>query len=97
MPASTKGEVVVEEKSSVGHIEEDPNAEFGGTEARKALERKLLLKLDLRMSIMVIIYILNYVRSPVLPGCSVLISLRLTETMPGMSYDVESDKVWRAS
>jgi hypothetical protein len=39
----------------------DPDAEFGGTEARKKLERKFLLKLDLRMSIMVVIYILNYV------------------------------------
>ena len=93
MPASTEEKVIVEEKSSVGHIEEDSNAEFGGTEARKALERKLLLKLDLRMSIMVIIYILNYVRSFVFPGRSLLISLRLTETMPGMSYGIESSKV----
>ncbi|KAF8741143.1 hypothetical protein AX14_005739 [Amanita brunnescens Koide BX004] len=57
MPASTEKEVV-EEKSSV---DEDSNAEFGGTEARKALEKRLLLKIDLRMSIMVIIYILNYI------------------------------------
>ena len=39
----------------------DPDAEFGGTEARKRLEEKLLLKLDVRMSILVVIYILNYV------------------------------------
>ena len=39
----------------------DPDAEFGGTEARKKLERKLLLKLDARMSILVVIFILNYV------------------------------------
>lgn len=39
----------------------DPDAEFGGHEQRKALERKLLWKLDLRMSILVVIYILNYV------------------------------------
>ncbi|KAF9646956.1 MFS general substrate transporter, partial [Thelephora ganbajun] len=39
----------------------DPDAEFGGTEARKKLERRLLLKLDARMSILVIIYILNYI------------------------------------
>lgn len=39
----------------------DPDAEFGGREARKKLERKLLRKLDLRMSILVVIYILNYV------------------------------------
>ena len=50
-----------EEKLS---IEEDSNAKFGGTEARKALEKKLLRKLDLRMSIMIIIYILNYVTTP---------------------------------
>lgn len=47
-------------------------AEFGGREARLDLERKLLRKLDLRMSILVLIYILNYVRLPMLsPGlCS---------------------------
>jgi hypothetical protein len=39
----------------------DPDAEFGGLAARKELERKLLWKLDLRMSILVLIYILNYV------------------------------------
>ena len=39
----------------------DPDAEFGGTEARKRLEKRLLLKLDARMSILVVIYILNYV------------------------------------
>ena len=42
----------------------DPDAEFGGTEARRKLERRLLLKLDARMSILVVIYILNYVSSP---------------------------------
>lgn len=41
---------------------DDQDAEFGGPEARKALEKKLLLKVDLRMSILVFIYILNYVR-----------------------------------
>ncbi len=61
MSASDKEKTIVEESSSAGHVEEDPNAEFGGTDARKALEKKLLLKLDLRMSIMVFIYILNYV------------------------------------
>lgn len=43
-------------------VESDPDAEFGGTEARKALEKKLLFKLDMRMSILIAIYILNYVR-----------------------------------
>ena len=51
------------EKVGREHVEEvDSDAEFGGTEARKKLERKLLWKLDLRMSILVVIYILNYVR-----------------------------------
>ena len=36
--------------------------EFGGHEARKKLEKKLLRKLDARMSILIVIYILNYVR-----------------------------------
>lgn len=40
---------------------EDPDAQFGGTEARRQLERKLLWKVDARMSIMVVIYILNYI------------------------------------
>ncbi|PPQ95009.1 hypothetical protein CVT25_000246 [Psilocybe cyanescens] len=39
----------------------DPDAEFGGTEARKILEKKLLWKVDCRMSILVLIYILNYI------------------------------------
>ncbi|KAI0772059.1 MFS general substrate transporter [Trametes elegans] len=39
----------------------DPDAEFGGHDARKKLERRLLRKLDLRMSILIVIYILNYI------------------------------------
>lgn len=53
---------------------EDPDAEFGGTEARIALEKKLVWKVDLRMSIMVVIYILNYVR--VLRSCHHISSLK---------------------
>jgi hypothetical protein len=41
--------------------DDDPDAEFGGHEQRKIMEKKLVRKLDLRMSILVIIYILNYV------------------------------------
>ncbi|KAF9075884.1 MFS general substrate transporter [Rhodocollybia butyracea] len=41
--------------------ETDPDAKYGGRESRMALERKLLWKIDTRMSILVIIYILNYV------------------------------------
>ena len=39
----------------------DLDAEFAGTEARKKLEKGLLLKLDARMFILVVIYILNFV------------------------------------
>ncbi|KAH9920672.1 MFS general substrate transporter [Fomitopsis serialis] len=39
----------------------DGDEEFGGTEARKALEKKLLRKLDLRLSVLIVIYILNYI------------------------------------
>jgi len=39
----------------------DPDAEFGGTEARKKLEKRVVLKVDVRMFILVIIYILNFV------------------------------------
>ncbi|KXN83671.1 hypothetical protein AN958_00812 [Leucoagaricus sp. SymC.cos] len=35
--------------------------QFGGPEAQKKLEKSLLKKLDLRMSILVVIYILNYI------------------------------------
>jgi hypothetical protein len=40
---------------------EDPDAEFGGPEERKKLEKKLLRKLDIRISVLIVIYILNYV------------------------------------
>jgi hypothetical protein len=33
----------------------DPDAEFGGSDARKKLEKRLLLKLDARMSILFVI------------------------------------------
>ncbi|EEB93077.1 hypothetical protein MPER_08316, partial [Moniliophthora perniciosa FA553] len=39
----------------------EPDLEFWGTEARVKLEKKLLRKLDTRMSILVVIYILNYI------------------------------------
>ena len=45
------------------------DSDFGGSEARRKLERRLLWKLDLRMSILVVIYILNYVRHiPIILG-----------------------------
>ncbi|KAM6503180.1 MFS general substrate transporter [Amanita muscaria] len=53
---SVKEKVIVDEQ-----VYKDLNAEFGGTEARKVLERKLLLKLDMRMSILLLLYILNQI------------------------------------
>lgn len=51
------------EKIDITRAEDyDPDAEFGGHEARRRLERRLLWKVDRRMSILVLIYILNYVR-----------------------------------
>lgn len=38
-----------------------PDTAFGGPVARKALEKRLLLKIDLRMTILILIYILNFV------------------------------------
>ncbi|KEP46191.1 hypothetical protein V565_213120, partial [Rhizoctonia solani 123E] len=46
-------------ESPFKELDLDLDAEFGGTEERKKLEKKLLRKIDGRMSIMVIIYILN--------------------------------------
>lgn len=40
------------------------DSEFGGPEERRQLEKKLLRKVDARMSILVVIYILNYVSLP---------------------------------
>lgn len=66
MPSSIDSEKAVSsdvEKADyvANQAEVDPDAEFGGTEARKRLERRLLWKIDLRMSILILIYILNYV------------------------------------
>ncbi|KAG2032386.1 major facilitator superfamily domain-containing protein [Suillus americanus] len=43
------------------HEEPDLNIEFSDVEARNKLERRLLWKLDLRMSMLVLIYILNFI------------------------------------
>ena len=40
----------------------DEDEEFVGHDARRHLERNLVRKLDFRMSILIVIYILNYVR-----------------------------------
>lgn len=59
-------DVGVEHHRTARDLEADPahsgDAEFGGHEARQKLEKKLLRKLDARMSILIVIYILNYVR-----------------------------------
>lgn len=69
MPSSIKSAKVSVDQVSFGEeqlvspdVPLDIDAEFGGKEARLRLERKLLRKLDMRMSILVLIYILNYVR-----------------------------------
>lgn len=66
MAPSSSIQSVAEEKGKEAHLNHDgtvlnPDDEFGGTEERRVLERKLLLKVDLRMSILIFIYILNYV------------------------------------
>lgn len=40
---------------------DEHNAEFGGTAARQELEKNLLWKVDKRMSILILIYILNFI------------------------------------
>ncbi|KAI0050192.1 MFS general substrate transporter [Auriscalpium vulgare] len=60
-PKETKQEIFEIAGADAGDQEVDLDAEFGGHEARKLLERSLLWKLDLRMSILVVIYILNYI------------------------------------
>lgn len=47
--------------TTVEYAEED-NDEWGGLEGRRRLEKELLWKVDKRMSILILIYILNYVR-----------------------------------
>ncbi len=55
-----------------GNGEIDVNAQFGGLEARQKLEKKLLRKLDARMSVLLLIYILNYVSFPLATSCAML-------------------------
>ena len=52
-------------------LQDDPDAEFGGSDARKKLEARLLRKLDARMCILIIIYILNYVRVTLITICDI--------------------------
>ena len=55
----TSIEIVSPELESRVEVTEDE--EFGGTEERKRMERKLLWRLDCRMSSLIVLYILNYV------------------------------------
>ncbi|KAE9402499.1 MFS general substrate transporter [Gymnopus androsaceus JB14] len=57
----SRSQVSIEKSDPAYNSLEDPDAEFGGTEARRALEKKLVRKVDIRISILIIIYILNYV------------------------------------
>ena len=52
----------IETHYDVGKEDIDLDAEFGGREARRKLEKRFIMKLDMRMSILIFIYILNYVR-----------------------------------
>ncbi|KZW03755.1 MFS general substrate transporter [Exidia glandulosa HHB12029] len=59
--ASLTGKEDIKERDVVhanGRV--DPNAQFGGLEARKALEKKLLRKVDARMLILILAYMMNY-------------------------------------
>lgn len=72
-------------EDSIDNEGSDPDAEFGGHAARVALEKKLLWKIDLRMSILIVIYILNYVCiTPISPLLYADVRLRSTEIMQGM-------------
>ncbi|OCB84398.1 MFS general substrate transporter [Sanghuangporus baumii] len=53
--------ISVVQADSTGSEAEDAVAEFGSEDERRRLERNLLWKLDCRMSIMIVIYILNYI------------------------------------
>jgi hypothetical protein len=70
----------IDSKPTPDHLDNGPtgvgkhqtDAEFGGTEARRLLEKRLLRKLDLRMGILVFIYILNYVSIACFDGAPTL-------------------------
>jgi len=59
MMRSSDEDVKLEAKG-VQEPDTHPDDKYGGHEARAELERKLVRKIDLRMSILIFIYILNY-------------------------------------
>lgn len=64
MVSSVKLSETIKESDAGSSIEKrdlDLSADAEDPESRKFLERKLLRKLDLRISVLVVIYILNYV------------------------------------
>ena len=63
MPSSVVSDTASKQADAEQQLEGIPDVdkEFGGHEARKQLEKKLLRKLDMRVSILIVIYILNYV------------------------------------
>lgn len=79
----------------------DPDEEFGGTENRLMIEKRLLRKLDLRVSILVVIYILNYVRDTALDMKDAFTDDRLRSTatmcrewaLPLQEYDILTSRV----
>lgn len=79
---------IVDEKGTIEEVAVvqpvDPDAEFGGPEERKKLERRLVWKIDCRMSILVLIYLLNYVRARLLKHRDLAnwLVIRLTGIMP---------------
>ncbi len=60
--ASIGGYQLVSEEPDIDPEQTSPDIGTGFGQARLNLERKLLRKLDTRLSILVLIYILNYVR-----------------------------------
>jgi hypothetical protein len=65
--------------------------EFGGTEERARMEKSLLRRLDFRISILIVIYILNYVRFiRMARGTRELTLDRLTATTPRTSFPKHS-------
>ena len=61
---------------------DEVDAEFGGTVARRELEKKLLWKVDKRMSILVLIYILNFVSCRSMSFCCAYSPLWLCADRP---------------
>jgi len=53
-----------EEYGTSMHTDQHPDTVFGGSERRRQVEKKLLRKLDYRLTFLLLIYIMNYVSFP---------------------------------